>query len=91
MASNTTVLTLKVRFSPECELHRLIQCSLDGVSLTKLFTHDGHSECFWNFAAGHRTLADVKRADLRRERRCAIVTDLLVTNSTLGLLSRKRI
>src|SRR5271163_3869947 len=55
----------------------------------KLFTRDGHSECFRNLAAGHRTLADVKGADLRRERRCAIVTDFLVTNSTLGLLLQR--
>lgn len=39
-----------------------------------------------DLTARHRSLADVERADLRRERRSAIVTDLLLTDSALCLL-----
>jgi hypothetical protein len=54
----------------------------------ELCGYNGYCERFRDLAARQPTLADVERADLRRERWRAIVADLLVTDSALGLKNK---
>jgi hypothetical protein len=56
-----------------------------------LFACDSNNKCFRDFAARHRAFADVERTDLRRERWRAILAYLLVTNSALGLLFKRKL